>query len=273
MMGHPHLTLTTGSMNRLEPLRRALPTWLALTEVDEIFVVDWGSDEPLREALRDFKDPRIQIVRVTDQRHWQNSKCHNLEIFLAGFSDLLLRFDNDTLVLPDFLAKHPPKRLGFYAVNWRTVPREVDDKRNLAGTLYIPLQFIRRVNGYNERLVHYGREDDDLHARLTIEGYAWQDVDLNTVDHIPHSDEARFKNLAIGTSVLQRAKVSEAQDKIWGTNTSPRTTLISMSEQTLAEKPWTKHDKRTDWEVKQVGDRYWECNERKSNKATGEAKS
>jgi len=259
MLGNQRITITTGSMNRLESLRRSLATWLALPEVDEVIIVDWGSTPQLKCALGDFTDRRICIVRVNGQKHWQNSKCHNLEIHLAIRSDLLLRLDNDTLVSPDFIKRHPPRPRGFYAVNWRTVPKDVDDKRNLAGTLFIDPLYLLRVNGYNERLVHYGREDDDLHARLLIAGYQWHEVELLTVEHIPHPDASRFGNLAIGREVCKPDLADVCAEKIWGAKASPRSTLISMSERILAEHPWTTYDKMTKWAVYQVTERYWEC--------------
>ena len=261
MLGNLRVTVTTGSMNRLEPLRQALPTWLALPEVDEVIIVDWGSSPPLSHALRDFTDDRILIVRVTDQRHWKNSKCHNLELRLASRSDLLLRLDNDTLIRPDFFAHHAPRHNGFYAVNWRTVPQAVDDKRNLAGTLLIDPKYLLRVNGYNERLVHYGREDDDLHARLMVEGYRWHPMNLDTLDHIPHTDKARIENLAAAPEFLRTQQATTSEEKIWGVKIDPKHALIAMSEKTLAEAPWTKHDLMATWEARQIDNRYWECKE------------
>lgn len=261
MLGNMRVVVTTGSMNRLLPLRRALPTWLALPEVDEVIIVDWGSSPPLSQALRDFTDPRLRIVRVTDQRHWQNAKCHNLEIRLAGPASLLLRIDNDTLVRKDFFERHPHHENGFYAVNWRTVPPEIDDKRNLSGTLLVSPRSLMRVGGYNERLTLYGREDDDLYARLTIEGFRWREMDLATLEHIPHSDKARLENLALGPEFH---KFSPVESKIWGPpEKSAKSVLIAMSEKTIAEKPWTKRDLMTMWNARQISYNYWECWEHK----------
>jgi hypothetical protein len=259
MLGKLRVAITTGSMNRLASLRQALPTWLALVEVDKIIIVDWGSTVPLSLALGDFSDPRILIVRATDRCHWQNAKCHNLEAQLAVRSDLLLRLDNDTLVSREFFARHTYQSGGFHAVNWRTVPLEVDDKRNLAGTLFIATRDLMRVGGYNERLTSYGREDDDLHARLTIAGYRWRQVDIATLEHIRHSDESRLEHLSLD---LEALKVS-AQEKIWGSPSLTKQMLISMNERIIAEQPWTKDDTMTAWDVKMVDDRYWVCQEHK----------
>ena len=49
-------------------------------------------------------------------------------------------------------------------------------------------------NGYNERIVTYGYEDDDLFERLERAGLTRRDVDLDTVHHIPHDDLARTRH-------------------------------------------------------------------------------
>jgi len=248
------LTLTTGSMNRLSALRRALPTWLALDEVDRYVVVDWSSRESLVQALGDFNDPRLIIVRAVGQAYWRNAACHNLEIYLASQtclepSGFLLRLDNDVLVRRDFLARHPPRLHGFYAGNWRTVPSIVDDKRNLSGTLLARINHVKSVGGYNERLVHYGREDDDLYARLTISGYRWHELDLETLEHIPHTNCERFKNLAAARDL------SSLVDR-------HLSAFIALSDDVLMKQPWTTRDKPTSWEVDYVDPlRYWVCRE------------
>jgi hypothetical protein len=254
MIGDKFVILTTGSMNRLDSLRRSLVTWLALREVDEILIVDWGSQAPLREALADFRfENRVTIVR-TDQKHWHNSKCHNLELSLVSEGALWLRLDNDTLIQPDFFAKHPHQDNSFYAVNWRKVPKEQDDKRNLAGTLFVDPKLVRTVQGYNERLLHYGSEDDDLHARLVASGLRWLDVDLNTIEHIPHGDNVRYENLAIANDLPKlAAPYKNNKGFCWNDqltcDNAERSVLLALSQSITAEHPWTVNDRMTEWRL------------------------
>lgn len=249
MLGGKRVTITTGSRDRLDHLRQALPTWLALVEVDTIIIVDWGSSKPLHEALADFKDPRLHIVRVTDEPFWCNAKCHNLEIRMAGNEGLLLRLDNDALVRRDFLKRHPHIENAFYAVDWRQVPKEVDDKRNLAGTLFVELSRLWEIHGYNERLIHYGREDDELYDRLVNHGLVWNMCDLDTLEHQPHDDESRMGNLQI-TPTLEKLAGSR----------SPRIrkeALISLSTQIAKNRPWSLDDDMTEWWISPAGERYF----------------
>lgn len=249
MVGGKKVTITTGSKDRLEHLMRALPTWLALREADAIIIVDWGSKIPLQEALADFKDSRLHIVRVTDEPFWCNSKCHNLEIRMAGNEGLLLRLDNDALVRRDFLTKHPFIENSFYAVDWRKVPKSQDDKRNLAGTLLVEIAKLWEVNGYNERLIHYGREDDELYDRLVVHGLAWNTCDLDTLEHQPHDDESRLGNLQITATLDKLAGSRSAQVK--------REALVALSTQIARDRPWTRDDVMTGWWISPAGERYF----------------
>ena len=255
--GHS-VSLTTGCMNRREFLAKALPTWTRTAVPNEIVIVDWSSQESLRDLLP--LDPRIVVVRVTDQEHWNNAKCHNLEFRLAR-GGIVLRLDSDYLLGPIFFPKHPLRDGAFYAGNWQTVLDS--DKKSLSGALYAHRADLYRVNGYNERLDGYGQEEDDLFDRLAETGLERLDVDLNTMDHIPHGDELRYKNLKIAPDVPElfqkrRASLSPFQREIM---TTERLFLIDQSKRMRREQPWTPADRMTRWRVQQIADRYYECQE------------
>ncbi len=256
------IILTTGSMNRLEPLRRSLVTWVKLPEVSRILIVDWGCRDPLRRALLDhlLEDDRLVIARV-EASHWQNSRCHNLELQLAADFDLLLRVDNDVLVAPDFFSRHPMRSSHFYCGNWRNVPHEVDDKRNLTGTLFASPKDVLAAGGYNERLLLYGKEDDELYDRMSASGLVRLDVDLESLDHIPHPDATRFENLAMKSGEV--AAVYKAVRKMREVPDA-RTAYLAISDHVIAEHPWTRADHPTRWHIEKKCENYWECTEEKS---------
>jgi hypothetical protein len=251
MVGGKKVTITTGSKDRLAHLRQALPTWLALSEVDTVILVDWGSSDPLMDGLADIKDSRVHIVRVIDEPYWCNAKCHNLEVRLAGNYGLLLRLDNDVLVRRDFFTQHPYIEKSFYAVDWRQVPPHLDDKRNLAGTLLIELSQLWKVHGYNERLIHYGREDDELYDRLVSSGLAWKICNLDTLEHIPHDDASRLVHLQIAAT-LETLRGDRSP-------TVQKEALIALSTQIAKNWPWTLSDDMTDWQIKIAGERYFQA--------------
>lgn len=238
MLRGERLAITTGSMNRLQHLRLALETWTKLPEPDKIIIVDWGSSDPLHSALSSFTDERITFVRA-EQTTWQNSRCHNLEFSAASRleCDLVLRLDNDTLVDPSFFDHHPIDDTSFYAVNCHTVPREVDDKRNLCGTVFVATRHWRRVNGYNERLTRYGYEDEDFYGRLSSQRLAWRECQLEDLEHIPHSNESRLANLP-ASSTLSSVSLEVAKQF-----------NITLSKQISVERPWSPDDHITPWTI------------------------
>lgn len=172
-------------------LQQALPTWLAVPEVGEIVIVDWSSPEPVRRMTAALGDPRVKVLRVEGQRRWIASKCHNLGVRAAS-GDVLLRLDADYLLDAAFFRKHALSEGAFFCGNWRRA--RTDNERHLTGVLYVHRRHVLDLNGYNERIVTYGYEDDDLFERLERAGVTRQDVDLDTVQHIPHDDLARTRH-------------------------------------------------------------------------------
>jgi hypothetical protein len=259
MINNQRLSITTGSLDRLEPLKRSLATWLDSPVPDEIVIVDWGNEIPLQESLEEFKDPRIIIARAEDQRYWQNSKCHNLELQLAS-GEQLLRLDNDYLLKPTFFERHMLKKGCFFCGNWKTVPIEMDDKRNLAGALYAYKSDVLAINGYNERLIHYGCDDDDLYDRLTGRGLKRQDMDLSTLDHIPHPDYRRYARLEIAPRLPRpmASTPSQVRNKI---DSRIKYNLTQMSKAIASCSPWTTNDHMTIWQIEKTSPRCLWCKE------------
>lgn len=234
------IAVTAGVMNRANHLCEALATWRRLPYVSAIYAVDWGSREPLRDVLGGVlaSDRRLVVVRA-EQPSWQNARCHNLELQLVSDYDWHLRLDADTLVSDCFFDAHPVEPNMFYAGNWRFAQGQ--NKSGLTGTVYARPADVLRVNGYNERLTSYGREDDDLYDRLRASGLRRMDVDLGTMDHIPHDDCFRVENLA---------------EEFRGRDVN---SLISRSCEVEVCRRWTLDDQMTRWHVVKVERNYWVC--------------
>jgi glycosyltransferase involved in cell wall biosynthesis len=216
------ISVVCGCMDRDQMLRQALPSWLAMPEIDEVVIVDWSSTHPVRRALAPIADPRVNVVRVEGQRRWNASKSHNLGIRVAS-GEVLLRLDSDYVLEPTFLQKHALPDRAFFAGNWRRA--RSDNERHLTGALYIHKRHLLGVNGYNERIVTYGYEDDDLFERLAAAGLTRRDIDLDTVHHLPHDDMLRTRN----------------QDVVNLYAETERNKLLAHAH------PWSTFDRMTDW--------------------------
>ena len=259
MIDGQRLSINTGSLDRLEPLKRSLATWLASPVPDEIVIVDWGNKIPLQESLSGFDDPRIIIARAENQRYWRNSKCHNLALQLTS-GERLLRLDNDYLLKPTFFERHVLKDGCFFCGNWKNIPIEMDDKRNLAGAIYARVDDVLAVNGYNERLIHYGCEDDDLYDRLAARGVMRYDIDLSTMDHIPHPDHQRYEKLEIAPRLPHPIDntPSQIQSRI---ASRIKYNLTQMSRAISSTAPWSAEDRMTHWQVEETSTRRLLCRE------------
>jgi hypothetical protein len=225
----PRVSVVCGCMDRQEMLQQALPTWLAAPEIAEIAIVDWSSPHPVRGLTDALGDPRVKVLRVEGQRRWIASKCHNLGLRAAS-GDVLLRLDADYLLEPAFFRKHPLSDGVFFCGNWRRA--RTDNERHLTGVLYVHRRHVLALNGYNERIVTYGYEDDDLFERLERAGLTRRDIDLDTVHHVPHDDLSRTRH----------------QDVVNVQGETERNKALAHS------RPWSAADRMTIWQRRQASD-------------------
>jgi N-terminal domain of galactosyltransferase len=244
------VAVTAGCMDRPGPLERVIRSWVALPEADHVVVVDWSSQEPLRRLTQ--VETKVLVVRVSGQQFWRNSMCHNLEVTVASElgCDLVLRTDADVVVRLDFIPRHPVDESSFYAVDCHQVPAECDDKRNLCGTLFAHVSHLLTVNGYNERLLQYGYEDEDLYDRLERAGLTWRRCDVRFLDHIPHSDASRIARLDLRDAPpdVARASTRRVVDH-----------YVYKSQDLARSRPWRAFDRRTRWTITRVTTNYWEA--------------
>ena len=63
-----NVSLICACKNRNAPLKISLSSWLLFKEITEIIIVDWSSDESLRE-LTDW-DERIKVINVPNQTYF-----------------------------------------------------------------------------------------------------------------------------------------------------------------------------------------------------------
>jgi hypothetical protein len=237
-------------MDRQGPLATSLPSWLSLPEADHVFVVDWSSRSPLRESLPPH--PKLTVVRVSGQQFWRNSLCHNLEVEVASAlgCEVILRVDADVVVARDFALSHPMLPDTFYALDCHSVPPKLEHKKSLCGTLYARVNQIQRVGGYNERLRQYGYEDEDLFGRLAASKLRWRQPHLDSLEHLPHTDDMRVEHLDTRDAPPEVKKLG------------PKAVAEHYIYRSLAlakAQPWGPSDPRTRWDLKRIDPGYWEA--------------
>ncbi len=185
----PGVSLVTCCRNRSDNLKQALSSWLKLDEISEIIIVDWSSDTPLKRELAVFTeaDERIRIVRVDDEDEWILTCAYNGGFRCASHA-VILKADADIVINPDFFRRNKLCTGRFMAGNWRKVPK---DQIHINGLFLAHKADLVNVGGFNEFITSYGWDDDDLYGRLSAHGLQRDDIDPDSIYHIPHGDEAR----------------------------------------------------------------------------------
>jgi len=190
----PGISVVSCCRNRLENLARALPGWLACAEIDEVILVDWGSDQPVQAGLkaRGIEDARLKILRFDQAAGWILAQAFNVA-FRAAAHEKILKLDADILLDSGFFKAIDLPEGGFVAGNWRLADK---DQEFINGVFFIARAALLQAGGFNEFITSYGWDDDDLYARLQAQGLARRDLDPTLVHHLPHDDATRLGTAA-----------------------------------------------------------------------------
>lgn len=190
----PGVSIVNCCRNRTENLLKALPTWLAHQTVREIIIVDWTSDESVRQSLNEngFKDKRIKVVRVDNEPRWILSYAFNLGFRLAKH-ELILKVDADITLKPDFFDKNPLMAGTFIAGDWTKAEK---GQEHINGFFYLRSKDLLKIKGFNEYITTYGWDDDDIYSRLGTSGLQRVCVDTKSIYHIPHDDASRLDGVS-----------------------------------------------------------------------------
>jgi len=184
-----HLTLATSTMNRTESLLESITTWLRFP-FKKIVIVDWSSDIPVEDSLREkgITDNRIKIVRINDQKMYNHSEARNVK--MAESEGWTLSIDSDIMLSPKFgrcivLSKDTKV---IYMNNRFTA------NKSLFGTTIFHKDEFDKVGGCSSSIDGWGSEDHDLFTRMKKNGCTQRDFGPRTIYHIPHDDFSRTYN-------------------------------------------------------------------------------
>jgi hypothetical protein len=191
------ISLITACMNRDDGLRAVLPSWLHYEQINEIIIVDWSSETPLKDLCK--IDKRIKIVRVNDEKYYVPSQANNLAASFAT-GDYILRVDTDYFFNPyyNFFERYKIDNKTFVSGE----PENYTDRENnpyykyLFGLLYTTKDAFNKIGGYDENIgCYYSHEDGNIFKRLIKAGFEQIKLQNNhSVIHIPHSDKKRYEH-------------------------------------------------------------------------------
>lgn len=181
------ISIISAVKNREEHFLRSYKSWLSCGCVDEVVVVDWGSNRPISEIVE--KEDRLKIIQVNKghAKYWAFSQAFNLAArFATGDSFVVMNAD-EILVNPNQLCEisAPTDKFYYEGTSWDS------EKAHGVYFLYVLKSMFWSINGYHEDLIGYGYEDVDLRRRLEKYGAELKTYDIQ-VEHIAH--EARHKS-------------------------------------------------------------------------------
>lgn len=182
------VSLVSACQDKHEALRSTIPSWVAVSSVNEIILVDWSSTPAHRFVVEEIdslrmRHPPVYVIEVRNQSNWEASRAFNVGFRAAHFSRVL-KVDCDHKVRADFIANHALPKAAFYAGS-RHLERASFDE-NLRGTLFIERKHFFRCGGYDERIIEYGGQQEDLLARLGNRKLKRIDIDYNTLMQTLH---------------------------------------------------------------------------------------
>lgn len=186
------ISIICGVKNRTNALSVSLASWLLCERVSEIIIVDWSSDIPIHTNIT--RDHRVKVIRVEGQEYFNLSACYNLAASFVT-NDFLLKMDCDYVINPyyDFFENLPDENT-FITGHWSLNPSPFFLYLN--GLVFTLTKHFKEIKGYNENLVDYGYDDDDLYNRLNSIGLNRKliTLDKTKIFHIPHPDSKRTEN-------------------------------------------------------------------------------
>jgi len=204
--------IVTRFKDRLNYISQALPTWIALSEIDQIVIVDWDSEEDIIPFVNSINDERISVIRVPNQKYWDPGRAHNVGIRFVQ-TDLIFIVDCDVKInTPCFEKINPLPNNEFYirSDKWRGDPHRL---RGLSGTCMFQKKMWIEINGYAENKTSYGLEDLDFYNEAVKCGY--HQIKAFTADqltHISHGYDIRQQHYKDKYDDLKDAiKVAENQ--------------------------------------------------------------
>tara|TARA_R110000824_G_scaffold152858_2_gene324252 strand:+ start:319 stop:1086 length:768 start_codon:yes stop_codon:yes gene_type:complete len=191
------ISIISAIKDREDHFLQSYKSWLSCDDINEVVVVDWGSERPISEIVE--KDDRLRIIQVNKEHcnYWAFSQAFNLAARFASSTSFVVMNADEVLVEPSQICSIPAPTDKFYyeGTSWDS------EKAHGVYFLYVSESLFWSVNGYHEDLIGYGYEDVDLRKRLEKKGAELKACDIK-IQHIKHdaSHASRENMLNYATS-------------------------------------------------------------------------
>eukprot|EP00890_Picochlorum_soloecismus_P003800 jgi/Picsp_1/4420/NSC_06642-R1_possible glycosyltransferase len=189
------VTIVAACANKKETLGVCLTSWLCVSEVSRIILVNWGG---IRETIqlidrqrKIFTEKEIILVNVFTEEPFWLTVAYNIGFDFVGDKDTILKVDCDTIVEPYLLSMNPISRIqsAFYTGDWKLAANE--NQKHLNGIFMAKRDVLSSVGGFDERIKGYGWDDSNLFDRLEKHGWRHLLLNINTIRHLEHAEASR----------------------------------------------------------------------------------
>lgn len=211
MMSTKSITIVTCCMGRLGAAQKTLPS-LAMQRCPVVFV-DWSCPDRSGEWVM-TEYPAFSVVQVKNKKHFHlcaawNTGAKQVQTPYIAFLDVDMKLEKVFIAAVQ----------GALAASkgYARFARRKGSMHGYSGFIALPTAVFRDVGGYDERLVGYGYDDDDLRIRLEHAGIPGAEMlDYSIATHMDHADvdrTAHYKNKNISDTYLRNMELG-AKHKI-----------------------------------------------------------
>jgi hypothetical protein len=176
------LTFITTCRGRLAHLREALPTFVAQPDT-AVVVVDYGCPDGTGDWIQSHF-PKVEVVRSPESTRFEGGRARNLGA-AAVYTPWICFVDADTRMDPTFSERL--KSLLAPGCFYRAEPRNP----STWGLAVCEKADFDDIGGYDEVIQGWGKDDEDLYARLVMAGVRYIGFPGELVQAMKHSDAER----------------------------------------------------------------------------------
>ena len=172
----PNLALCSGCMNWTPYLVKSLKSWLKHDVFSSIVIVDWSSDEPLVDAVREVDTERSYVLRVDGKDKFSITKVRNTAIrFSCRFNPDYIMFVDADMEFIDTLDLSMLDDESYFS-----------GVRHSTGTTIFPACFFMQLNGYNETINFRGSDQQFYNELIKLGLKTKREGLIDKMRHIRH---------------------------------------------------------------------------------------